>query len=177
MHATPADPLRDLLGAVAAGDRKAFAELHRASAGRLYAVALRLLRRRDLAEEVLQDAFLGIWRHAGRYDPAKGSPFGWMAAIVRYRALDLLRRDREMALDEGALENQPAPAAASLTAEARALEACMRTLDEKSRRCIQMAFLDGYTHEELARRLDAPVGTVKSWIRRGLMQLKACLDQ
>jgi RNA polymerase sigma-70 factor (ECF subfamily) len=177
MQTTSADPISGLLVSVAVGDRRAFARLYEASAGRLYGVALRLLRRRDLADEALQDAYLSIWRNAGRYDPAKGSPFGWMAAIVRYRALDLLRRDRETALDEDALERQPAPAAPSLTAEARALEACLRTLDEKSRRCIQMAFLDGYTHEELARRLDAPVGTVKSWIRRGLMQLKACLDQ
>jgi RNA polymerase sigma-70 factor (ECF subfamily) len=177
MQTTPADPISGLLASVAAGDRQAFARLYEASAGRLYGVALRLLRRRDLADEVLQDAYLSIWRNAGRYDPGKGSPFAWMATIVRYRALDLLRRDREMALDEDALERQPAPAAPALTAEARALDACLRALDEKSRRCIQMAFLDGYTHEELARRLDAPVGTVKSWIRRGLAQLKACLDQ
>ncbi|MGQ0677818.1 MAG: sigma-70 family RNA polymerase sigma factor [Rhodospirillales bacterium] len=172
-----ADPIVALLGSVAAGDRQAFARLYQASAGRLFAVALRLLRRRDLAEEVLQEAFVNIWRNAGRYDPDRGSPFAWMATIVRYRALDVLRRDRETAMDREPADAAIQPEAAAVSADARALQACLETLEQQTRRCIQMAFLDGYTHEELARRLDAPIGTVKSRIRRGLARLKACLEQ
>jgi RNA polymerase sigma-70 factor (ECF subfamily) len=175
------DELDCLLEAVAAGDRVAFKRLYHGSAAQLYAVALRLLRRRDRAEEALQDAYVVIWRHAHRFDRRKGSPLAWMTAIVRYRAFDLLRRERarpEQALDEAQVEPAGEHMAWSgMAADLRALRACMETLAEPWRRCIQLAFLDGYTHEELAARLGAPLGTIKSWIRRGLMRLKGCLAQ
>ena len=182
MDASQSAALEALLAATADGDRAAFAALYRHASPQLLTLAVRILRRREMAEEVLQEAFISIWRHADDFRPEKGSPMAWMATIVRNRALDRRRRARpEVALDEDASASQwadPAPdplAQALISDEARRLGHCLDELEDGPRRAITLAYYDGYTHEELVARLDAPLGTIKSWIRRGLLRLKGCL--
>lgn len=167
----------------ARGDRAALAELYRLSSPQLFGLALRMVRQRDLAEEVLQEAFISVWRHADGYDPARGAGFPWLAAIVRNQAIDLLRRrGRETPLDHDAAAALPDPAAGPLdraagSEAARALAACLDELEEGPRRSILLAYYDGLTYEQAAARLATPVGTVKSWIRRSLLRLKSCLER
>lgn len=176
-------PLEDLLLAVAGGERDAFAALYRASAPQLFALALRILKRRDAAEEVLQEAFVNVWRHAVDYRPERGTAMGWMATIVRNRALDRLRRARPETPLEAAPERHswadPAPdplASATMSESARRLDTCLEQLEEGPRHAIRLAYYEGLTHEALSARLGAPLGTVKSWVRRGLIRLKTCLE-
>ncbi|MBL8838421.1 MAG: sigma-70 family RNA polymerase sigma factor [Alphaproteobacteria bacterium] len=176
------DGLGRLLGDAAAGDRAAFRAVYDATAPHLLGVALRILRRRDAAEEVVQEAYVSIWQHAGEYRRERGTPIAWMGTIVRNRALDRIRRERAtVALDdvpghEDWHDPDPLPDDATATSqEARRLAVCLDALDAKQRRAIVLAYREGLTHDEIARRLPAPLGTVKTWIRRGLMQLKDCL--
>ena len=176
-------PLTDLIAATARGERPAFAALYAASSPQLFAVALRIMKRRDRAEEVLQDAFVSIWKRARDYDAAKGSALTWMASIVRHRAIDLLRRERpSVSLDDApGQESWAAPGpdpfeATAASAEARRVRDCLQALEGKQREAIQLAYYEGITQEELAERLAAPLGTVKSWVRRGLLRLKDCLE-
>jgi RNA polymerase sigma-70 factor (ECF subfamily) len=167
-----------LLGRVALGDEAAFARLYAQTAPRMLGAAMRLMRQRDRAEDVVQDTYVTIWRKAAQYRPERGAALAWMSTILRHRALDLLRQTTKRPTDDLDTAGEIAvPALAGRVMDLRALEACLGELEEPQRRCIQMAFLDGYTHEELAHRLDAPIGTVKSWIRRGLTRLKGCLER
>lgn len=178
--------LTDLLHACAQGRQAAFQELYRETAPQLFAVLVRILRRRDLAEEALQDALLSAWRNAGSYAADKGAPMTWLISICRYRALDILRREkREVPLDmeredlDGEGMGGPDHDAEGLSvskAEERRLEECMGRLNDGQRRSVRLAYVDGCTHEEIAARLGSPVGTVKSWVRRGLDSLKRCLE-
>ena len=144
------------------------------------AVALRITRRRELAEEVLHDAFVQIWRKAATFDAALGSARGWIYTDVRHRALNAVRSSaRNVAADAGALvalaDAQAGWRAGEREIDAGALAECLGRLDDQKRTCVMLAFVDGYTHEELAQHLDAPLGTVKSWIRRALLALRECL--
>ncbi len=175
--------LRDLLGATALGDRAAFARLYALTSTKLFAVVLRILGRRDKAEEALQEAYVQIWRGAGTYRQEDGQPFTWMASIARYRAIDLARRERStVPIDEAPGREtwataDPDPLARAQSSEdARRLNECLGRLDERRRSCLILAYYQGLTHEELAARLNLPLGTVKTWIRRSLIRLKECLD-
>ena len=174
--------LEELLRATARGDRVSFHRLYDATAPHLFAIALRILRRRDRAEEVLQEAFVSIWRRAGDWSPERGGARTWIASIVHHRAIDAIRREgRLVQLDEEAHgetidETPDAFDLASAGEDAKRLAACLDALDEQPRAAIRLAYWRGLSHEELAERMDAPVGTVKSWIRRGLQRLKTCLD-
>lgn len=171
--------LADLLYRSASGDRAAFAALYRETAPTLFAWLLRLLRRRALAEEVLQDVFVSVWQHAAEYDAAKGRVMSWLARMTRNRALDRLRRERRLVpLDElaAAEEGGEAPEEPRSHVEERALAECFEALAEGPRRSLRLAYLSGLSHEEIARALGAPLGTVKSWVRRGLASLKRCLE-
>lgn len=169
-----------LIARTALGDRGAFQALYRATAARLFGLALLVVRRRDWAEDVMQEAFLAFWRRAGDFRPERGSGLGWMATIVRNRAIDRLRREPRVAGEPDREAPDPAPDALSRLVqsdEARRLAGCLGELDEQPRRVIALAFYEGLSHSELAARVGAPLGTVKSWIRRGLMRLKACFEQ
>ncbi|MDJ0951211.1 MAG: sigma-70 family RNA polymerase sigma factor [Alphaproteobacteria bacterium] len=177
-------PLANLLTATAAGDRRAFTMLYAQSSGQLFAVILRILKQRSWAEEVLQEAYIGIWSHAGSYAPDKGSAMAWMIAIARNRAIDVYRRERaRRALDDpadpaDAVAPDPSPSDfAEADDTARALRRCLEELEDKQRESILLAYRDGYTHQEIADRLESPIGTVKSWIRRGQLRLKTCLER
>jgi len=174
--------LDELVRAVGRGDRTAFHRLYDATSPHLFAIALRIVRRRDRAEEILQEAFVNIWRGAGDWTPERGSARTWVSSIVHHRAIDAMRREgRLVQLDDEAHGEtiDEAPDAfdlASAGEEAKRLAGCLATLDEKPRRAIQLAYWRGLSHEELAAEMGAPMGTVKSWIRRGLQRLKACLE-
>jgi RNA polymerase sigma-70 factor (ECF subfamily) len=187
-HADRFTVLAGLLGRTALADQAAFGELYRLTSAVLHAVALRITRDRGTAEEILQEAYVSIWRHAGTYDAAKGQPLTWLTSIVRNRCLDHLRR-REidtvtLTRDEGdddAIDlpsDGPSPVEMLLDgAAARAVRECVDALEGTQKQAIALAFFHGLTHAELARHLRQPLGTVKSWIRRGLERLKRCLDR
>jgi RNA polymerase sigma-70 factor (ECF subfamily) len=177
------DPLVDLLTATARGDRQAFAELYRLTRSRLYAITLALLRQQDAAEDVLQETYLAIWRTAGQYQPGRAPVLVWLMAIARHRAIELLRQRRRRAaeihaepLDEEALQIPDPQPAQSVDHLAHAIQECLRRLSADQAQAIALAFFHGLSHEELATRLRTPLGTVKSWVRRGLLQLKGCLE-
>lgn len=172
--------MADLLERVGRGDREAFRQLYDLQSSRLYAVALRITRQTALASDAVHDAFLQVWRNAARFDAARGNAEAWLVTLVRYRALDIARRRGREVSDEGMPEQaDPGPdalARLSQGREARALHACLLSLAEERRRLIVLAFVDGLSHSEVAERVDMPLGTVKSWIRRGLQALRACLE-
>ncbi len=175
--------IADALRRCAAGDRAALKEIYDAEAGRLIVVARRILRRSDLAEEALQEAFLKIWRNAKSWRPDRGSARGWIYAVLRNQALTMLRKaDREAPVEDvirlaDAAQPEPDPDAElrDLAATSR-LRDCLMALDEAKRRSVLMAYLYGYSHGEIAGRLRAPLGTTKAWIRRGLAALRECLS-
>lgn len=178
------DPNQDflhLLSATAQGDRLAFADLYRQTAGKLYAISLQMLRRRDLAEEAVQEAFVRIWHNAGDYQQEKGTVLTWMISIVRYRALDMLRatKSRRETGDEGleeALDEQSPEQELYEQRDRVRIDRCMDRLDEGQRQAIEMAYFRGLTHMEVCDQMEAPLGTIKTWIRRGLERLKRCLE-
>lgn len=183
--ATPAadDTLGDYMAAIVNGDRPAFKALYDATASQLFSCALRILKRRDWAEEVLQESFIAIWKKAAQYETARGAVLGWMTMIVRHRCIDRLRlqgrRPKEDAIDDVSVSQPAALAApdhASQSAEAKDVRRCLARLPDSQRTAISLAFYEGLTHEELAERLGAPLGTVKSWVRRGLLSLKECME-
>jgi RNA polymerase sigma-70 factor (ECF subfamily) len=171
-----------LLQRIARGDRAALAALFEAQAGRLLGVALRIVRRRDLAEEVIQDSFVSIWQSAARFDPARGSARGWLVTIVRNRALNLVRDGARLdLLDPDALaeigdRRHDALSAYRDLPDSHALRRCLGLLDERKREAILLAYVVGMSHGEVAGQLGAPLGTVKAWIRRGTTALQECLS-
>ncbi|NKC30510.1 sigma-70 family RNA polymerase sigma factor [Falsiroseomonas selenitidurans] len=172
--------LTALLSAVAQGDRVALRAVYERQSVRLFGVANAILRDRDAAADALQDAFLRIARRAQQFDPARGTPEAWLGAIVRYAALDMARaRGREIPSDDPSLGDQPVEAEAlervAAEAEGRRLRQCLATLEERNRRGIVLAFVHGLSHAQIAARLELPLGTVKAWIRRGLLRLRECL--
>lgn len=165
------------------GDRKAFSQLYEATGPHLFGLALRILKKRDLAEEALQDSFLKIWNRAADFDPGRGRAFSWMAAIVRNTCLDRLRKSSREPLsrkefhEELRQSQSPGPSEWVAGAEeARALQRCLETLGEEERNSLWLAYWQGLSHSELARYWDRPLGTVKTWVRRGLERLRNCLE-
>jgi RNA polymerase sigma-70 factor (ECF subfamily) len=171
-----------MLIACQAEDREAFAGLYRLTAPQLFGLALRILRRRDWAEEAVQECFVTIWRRAKDYRPDLGPALPWITVILRNKCLDRLRRERPLLpLDDTAAAERPdegpSPLEGALASEeAKRLKRCLDQLDEDQRKSIRLAYYEGLTHEQLAARVAAPLGTVKSWIRRGLQRLKRCLE-
>ena len=168
------------LEACARGERFALNALYQREARWLLGVAQRIVGDRDHAHDVLQDAFLQIWQKAASYQRSLGSARGWIYTVVRHRALDLARRSgREVSIgdDLDALSDaRQADEHGAAGPDTTALDRCLDALDERKRDCIVFAFVEGYTHEQIATKLSTPVGTVKSWIRRGLLALKECLS-
>lgn len=177
------EDLPNLLAACARRDRAAFERLYRETSPKLFGVALRILRREDWAEDVLQECYVRIWDHAQEYRAGLAAPMTWMTSIVRNRCLDWLRRpkleviDEEGELIEAAESDNPGPLAQlEASAEARALKHCLDALEARQRQAIALAYYDGLSHSELASHLREPLGTVKTWVRRGLLRLKSCLE-
>ena len=178
------DTLGALLQATAGGDSQAFARLYDQTAPQLFGLALGILKRRDWAEEALQDAYTRIWRSAHRYDAAKGTGISWVVTIARNTALStLMRRPRdEFAGNADDMAQMPSgdsdPMQRSMQlSDARQISGCLDELDGDQKSSILLVYYEGLTQKEVADRLNKPIGTVKSWIRRGLIRLKGCLDR
>lgn len=181
-EATIAAPsARELIEAIQEGDRTSLQRLYGLEARRLYGIALRIVRRPDMAADVVQDVFIQVWRNARSFSAERGDAQAWLTGIARYRALDALRkRRREILSDDPALgDAAEEPDIIDRIEQAgteSALRKCLDELAERERRCVVLAFVDGLSHSELARRLGAPLGSVKSWVRRGLLSLRRCLE-
>jgi RNA polymerase sigma factor (sigma-70 family) len=185
--------LDHLLARCGLGDRAAFAELYRKTSAHLFGVVLRINRDRAQAEDVLQEIYVTVWRAASGFDSAKSQPLTWLTSIARNRAIDSLRRqqaqpqvqsptvvageDEDDVYDRMADEAPGPLEMLSRASDARALGACMETLNAQQRHALALAFYDGLSHAEVADQMREPLGTVKSWVRRGLMALKSCLER
>jgi RNA polymerase sigma-70 factor (ECF subfamily) len=176
------DLLKDLLAASSKGDAQAFARLYQETSSKLFGVAIRIVRREDWAEEVVQESYVKIWNHAGDYRTQLSAPMTWMTSIVRNRCLDWLRRPNleipendDHQLDSWAADDPGPLQMLQSRAEAQALANCLGRLEGKMRQAIALAFFDGMSHSELADHMQEPLGTVKTWVRRGLDRLKTCL--
>jgi RNA polymerase sigma-70 factor (ECF subfamily) len=169
-----------LLAAVAKGDEAALERLYRATRPKLYGVVLRILRRADLADEVMQETYLRVWSTAGQFDPVS-SPVTWMLAIARNRAIDLVRRKQETFIEEEpdvmeVADVGPDPLTGREMNEAfKRLLACMGRLDEERRRLVLLAYYSGWSRDQLAAEFDKPVNTIKTWLRRALFEIRECL--
>ena len=183
---TPSDHARaqltEALVRTGAEDREAFRLVYRLTSAKLFGVILRICDDRGTAEELLHDVYLLVWRRAGAYEPGRSSPITWLATIARNRAIDWRRAQggRQFAAVETIAELPDAtPLASDMLADAGErdrLLRCLQTLEERQRSAIRTAFFDGVTYAELAERAGVPLGTMKSWVRRGLIGLKACLQ-
>jgi RNA polymerase sigma-70 factor (ECF subfamily) len=177
---TPAE-LVNLLSAVSQGDRAAFERLYAATRAKLYGVVLRILRRHDLADEVMQETYLKIWSSAGQFNPTLASPITWMVTIARNRAIDIVRKRSEASLEEepeamDVAADTPNPLAARETSEdLKRLLACIGHLEPERQKLVLLAYYNGLSREQLASRLSAPVNTIKTWLRRALIEIRECL--
>ena len=165
------------LARCAAGDRSALRVIYDIEAARMVGVARRLLRRQDLAEEAVQDAFMRVWRAARSFDPQKGAARTWLYAILRNCSLTILRDEGRFISGEEKTEDA-APATESalgLLPESSALRRCLEQLEAQRRTVVVLAYVHGLSHGELAGKLGVPLGTVKSWVRRSLISLQECM--
>jgi RNA polymerase sigma-70 factor (ECF subfamily) len=172
-----------LLAACASRDRVAFQHLYDLTAPRLLACLMRVLGNRALAEDALQDVYVQVWNRAARFTSGRGSSWAWLMAIARYRAIDLRRRERHFIagsaeeIEEIPASGEPLENLMMLGHRATtALDRCLAALQERQRDCILLAYENGMTHAEIADRIGEPLGSVKSWIRRGLTALRRCLE-
>lgn len=181
-HGRDSSELAGLLRAVSGGDRRAFAMLYDRTSAKLYGICLRLMGSEAEAQDVLQEAYVKIWSNAGRFDLEKASPITWLAVVARNKAIDRLRQKLPAAggIEDAAEVEDDTPSAFELVTarqDASRLADCLDELDEQPRAAIRSAFLDGLSYPELAERDSVPLGTVKSWIRRGLQRLRGCLER
>lgn len=168
--------LAALIAATAGADHAAFRALHALTHDYLYRVALRRMGCPGMAEDVLQEAYLSIWLHAGMFRPGSGSPMTWLIAIVEHRALSVLRSQRRApVIFSDAAEGADMPAETHEVPQAR-LTGALARLEPAQRQSIALAFGREMTHAEVARHMGVPLGTAKSWLRRGLERLRACLE-
>ncbi|HEY0236840.1 MAG TPA: sigma-70 family RNA polymerase sigma factor [Afipia sp.] len=170
-----------LLASVAKGDQAAFLRVYEATHGKLYGVVLRILRRQDLAEEVLQEAYVKIWNNAGQFNPGLASPITWMVSIARNRAIDVIRKRSEASIEDepAALEvasDTPEPLARrEMTEELKRVLECVGRLEPDRQRLVLLAYYNGWSREQLADKFETPLSTVKTWLRRSLIEIRECL--
>jgi len=184
--------LASLLARTGLGDRAAFATLYEQTSAHLLGVVMRIQRDRALAEDILQEVFVNVWRAAQSFDAAQSQPLTWLTSVARNRTIDSLRRahvqpqlktnvstndDEETDVYDTVADDAPGPLdLLSRASESRALAMCMEVLSPQQRQSVALAFFDGLSHAEVAESMREPLGTVKSWVRRALMSLKNCLE-
>lgn len=178
------EQLAKLLNLCAAADSQALQRLYALVSPMLFACITRILRRRALAEEALQDVFISIWQQAGQFTAARGRPMAWMMSIARYRAIDLVRRERfapmlveqpdDYQSTEAESDSQGISAGWSPSAEL--MKHCLTLLSDQQAQCLELAYVGGNSHDDIARLTGNPLGSVKSWIRRALRSLRRCLE-
>jgi RNA polymerase sigma factor (sigma-70 family) len=182
------EQLKIWLAAVVRKDAAAFRALYDATSTKLFGFALRILVKRESAEEVLQESFVNIWNNAGSYQDSLAAPMTWMTTIVRNKAFDYLRRvDHDVEIDADTFDKEvvnamesadPTPLEAlQLTDDAKALAHCLGRLEGLHRQAIALSFYHDLSHSEVAEQMKLPIGTIKTWIRRGLERLKTCLGK
>ena len=177
------EKLKAAMARLANGERSALEEIYLATRVKLFGICLRILGDRKEAEDALQDVYINLWQRADRYDPSRASPISWLATFARNRAVDRLRvgkvRGGAVPEDEALPIADDTPLADDLLIDAERsakVHSCLETLSDNQRENICAAFFDGFTYAELAERADVPLGTMKSWIRRGMARLKSCLE-
>ncbi len=164
-------------------DRAAFRDLYQLTSAKLFGITFRICGERQAAEDVLHDVYLTIWKRAGAYEPSRASPITWLATIARNRAIDWRRAQatrRTSHLDDIPPLADSTPLASEtmiVDQDARQLHTCLETLEQRQREAIRTAFFDGVTYAELAEQQNVPLGTMKSWVRRGMLKLKECLQR
>ncbi len=170
-----------LLAAVAKGDQVAFEQLYVATRAKLFGVVLRILRRQDLAEEVIQEVYVKIWRSAGQFQPGQASPITWMVSIARNRAIDIVRKRNETSIEDDptAMEvaaDTPDPLAQrEMNEELKRLLACVGLLPQERQKLVLLAYYNGWSREQLAAKFETPVNTIKTWLRRSMLDIRECL--
>ena len=172
-----------LIGAVAKGDQAAFERLYAATRAKLYGVVLRILGKPELAEEVMQETYLKVWKMAHTFDPTLASPITWMVAMARNRAIDIVRRRSEVSIEDEpeaqnvAAESAPPLARREMTEELKRLLACLGKLDPEKQRIVLLAYYSGWSREQLSTKLVIPVNTIKTWLRRSLLEIRECMGR
>ena len=170
-----------LLAAVAKGDEAAFERLYAATRAKLFGVVLRILRRQDLAEEVIQESYVRIWSNAGQFNPSLASPITWMVSIARNRAIDQMRKRGELSIEEEpdamevAADNPDPLARREMNDELKRLLGCVGKLEPERQRLVLLAYYNGWSREQLAEKFNTPVNTVKTWLRRSMLEIRDCL--
>lgn len=170
-----------LIAAVAKGDEAAFERLYAATRAKLFGVVLRILRRQDLAEEVIQECYVKIWSNAGQFNPSLASPITWMVSIARNRAIDLMRKRGELSIEEEpdamevAADNPDPLARREMNDDLKRLLGCVGKLEPERQRLVLLAYYNGWSREQLAEKFNTPVNTVKTWLRRSMLEIRDCL--
>jgi RNA polymerase sigma-70 factor (ECF subfamily) len=179
VSATSSVEIKGLLAAVAKREAGAMERLYAASAAKLYGVVLRILRRHDIAADVLEEAYLRIHETAGQYDPGLGSPMAWMVAIARRRAIDLARRpDTETSESEPEIADAESPGVLprrEMTEELKRLLTCIGRLEPDRQRMVLLAYYGAFSRAQLAEKLDTPANLLKASLRRSLFEIEQCL--
>lgn len=177
----PTDELAPLIAACAQGRRESLRAIYERECGPMIGAAMRIVRRREIAEEVVHDVFVQVWRHAGTFNPALGNGRAWMFTILRNRAISILRNaSRELPTEDEVLtvvveRNAVAEEAYDRLGDGSALKRCLEALEPRRRSVVLLAYVEGLSHGEIAARVNVPLGTAKAWIRRSLVQLRECL--
>ncbi len=172
-----------LLAAVAKGDKAAFERLYGATRAKLYGVLLRILGRPEAADDVMQETYLKVWQMAGKFDPTVASPITWMVAIARNRAIDIVRKKGDVSVEDSpeamavAADTPPPLARREMTEELRRLLGCLGKLDPEKQRIVLLAYYSGWSREQLSHKLDIPVNTIKTWLRRSLIEVRECMGR
>lgn len=179
------DNPNELLVQVSLANQQAFKKLYQLTSAKLFAISVRITQQEKLSEEVLQDSFLKIWNNANRFDPEKAQAITWMGTIVRNQSIDMIRKNKKHEHDELLDEQQTQTVDETDTPEHLAItqnqlqhvHICMKELEQQHQDVILMAYLDGYTHQQIAEQQSVPVGSVKTWIHRGVKQIKQCIQR
>lgn len=167
---------------VARGDRQALRRVYDATSAKLFGICLRIVRDRQVAEDVLQEVYVKVWHRAGRFDATRASPITWLSVLARNSAIDWSRSvDRRRETDDDGLaaladDAVPADVAIEQQQELAVVRGCLEALEGPAKNAIRAAFFDGLTYVQLAEQQNVPLGTMKSWIRRGLERMKKCID-
>jgi RNA polymerase sigma-70 factor, ECF subfamily len=182
MSEPDAQQIERLIARVALGDRAAFSALYAVTSAKLFGVCLRITSNRAEAEDALQEAYVKIWNKAGTFAPSGRSAFGWLASIARNQAIDLVRQKRGGHVEIGeALEvadDAPSAETAMMAKDdAGALQRCLAELDARRAEALRFAYVEGWSYQEIATHADMPLNTVRTWLRRGLMALKECMQR
>lgn len=180
---TDTDEFIDLLQQISRGDESAYKRFYDKTSPRIFGLSLKILKRREWAEDITQETYVRVWYHAGEYHSARGSVMTWLMSICRNLAIDKFRSKSAKEAEGGAdpdqlISHQEGPELSIAGFQSNLiLQGCIEELSESQRTSILLSFFEGLSHQQVTERLGQPLGTVKSWVRRGLQSLRRCLEQ